>query len=125
MDGMSFEIGFVLVMLIVYIINEHINHRKYNAKEARKYVEKLHKRDIKRATKNALKYIHSSISCNMRQKKYEASVNLGEYFYKADPTEEEVKIFIDQVEKELLKEGFSVRFVTGEDSQVIICNINW
>lgn len=117
--------GTVFILVIIHIVNLHIDHKKYNAKEARKYVEKLHKRDIKRATKNALRYIHSSISCNMRQKKYEVSVNLGEFFYKADPTEEEVKIFIDQVEKELLKECFNVRFVTGEDSQVIICNINW
>lgn len=125
MDGMSFEIGFVLVMLIIYIINEYINHRKYNAKEARKYVEKLHKHDIKRATKNALRDIHSSIGRNMRHKKYEVSVNIGEDFYKANPTVEEVKILIDKVKKELLKENFSIRFITGEDSKVIICNISW
>ena len=125
MDGMVFEIEFVLVMLIIYIINERINHKKYNAKEARKYVEKFHRRDIKRATKNALKDIHSSIGRNMRWKKYEVSANIGEDFYKADPTEKEVKILIDKVEKELLKEGFNVRFVIGEDSKVIICNISW
>ena len=123
MNGIIF--GTIFILVIIHIVNLHIDHKKYNAKEARKYVEKLHKRDIKRATKNALKYIHSSISCNMRQKKYEVSVELGADFYKADPTKEEVKIFIDQVEKELLKEDFSVRFVTGEDSQVIICNISW
>ena len=123
MNGIIF--GTIFILVIIHIVNLHIDHKKYNAKEARKYVEKLHKRDIKRATKNALKYIHSSISCNMRQKKYEVSVELGADFYKADPTKEEVKIFIDHVEKELLKEDFSVRFVTGEDSQVIICNINW
>ena len=122
---MAFEIGFVLVMFIIYLVNEYISHKKYNAKEARKYVEKLHRRDIKRATKNALKDIHSSIGCNMRQKKYEVSVNIGEDFYKASPTEEEVKILIDKVEKELLKEGFNIRFVIGEDSKVIICNISW
>lgn len=123
MNGIIF--GTIFILVIINIASLHIEYKKYNAKEARKYVEKLHKRDIKRATKNALKYIHSSISCNMRQKKYDVSVNLGEYFYKADPTEEEVKIFIDQVEKELLREGFSVRFITGEDSEVIICNISW
>lgn len=123
MNGIIF--GTIFILVIIHIVNLRIDHKKYNAKEARKYVEKLHKRDIKRATKNALRYIHSSISCNMRQKKYEVSVELGADFYKADPTKEEVKIFIDQVEKELLKEDFSVRFVTGEDSQVIICNINW
>ena len=125
MTEMIFGIGLILVIIIIHIVNAYIDHKKYNANEVRKYIEKLHKRDIKRATKNTLRYIHSSISHNMRQKKYEVSINIGEDFYKADPTKEEVKILIDIVEKELLKEGFSVRFVTGEDSKVIICNISW
>lgn len=125
MIGFIFGTILIFLLLSIYFLDGSTNTKKYNAKEARASVEKAHAVIIKSTTKNIIKSIYSSINKSVKQKKYTVSINIGEEFSNTNPTEQEIDTFIDIIEQILTKDGFTVKFISGESANPIICNISW
>lgn len=114
----------IFLLLSIYFLDDP-TAKRYKAKEARASVEKAHAAAIKAAKKNIIRSIYSSINKSVKQKKYTVSINIGEEFSNASPTEQEIDDFIDLIEQILTKDGFTVKFISGESANPIICNISW
>lgn len=115
---------FVAALFLIEYFEKYSNHKTLNAKNARNYINKRHKAQLKRFYKKSVRKMKFAIARAVRAGKNEVMLDF-QSIWELDATKREGNEFEDRMTITFQTLGFDVRWVCDVDKGPELMYVNW